>query len=87
MNNNLTGLFAIHFVSNWAVLKLKIMPTTVVLHQLDELAHGESKNEILLDTKLNTELHIIAKSDRTIIRLPYGNKFNVVDGMIIIYEK
>jgi predicted choloylglycine hydrolase len=63
------------------------MPTTVALHQLDELAHGESKNEILLDTKLNTELHIIAKSDRTIITFPYGNKFDIVDGMIIIHEK
>jgi len=63
------------------------MATTVALHQLDELAHKESKSEILLDTKLNTELHIIAKSDRTIIILPFGNKFDIVDGMIIIHEK
>ena len=63
------------------------MATRVALHQLDELSHEESKNEILLDTKLNTELHIIAKNDRTIITLPYGNKFDIVDGRIIIHEK
>ena len=63
------------------------MATTVALHQLYELAHGDSKNEILLDTSLNTELHIIVKEDRTIIRLPYGNKFDIVDGMIIIHDK
>ena len=63
------------------------MPTTVALHQIEDLAHGDSKNEILLDTKLNTELHIIAKGDTTIIRLPYGNKFDIIDGLIIIHEK
>lgn len=63
------------------------MPRTVALHQLDDLAHGESKNEILLDTNLNTELHIIAKSDITIIRLPYGNNAHIVEGMIVIHEK
>ena len=64
-----------------------IMPTTVALHQLENLAHGESKNEILLNTKLNTELHIIVQSDRTVIRLPFGNLFVIVDGMIVILEK
>jgi len=63
------------------------MPTLVRKYDLHELAHKESKNEILLDAKLNTELHIIAKSDRTIIRLPFGNKFDLIDGMIIIHEK
>ena len=63
------------------------MPTTVSLHNLQDLARGESKKEILLDTKLNTGLHIIAKDDSTIIRLPYGNKFDIIDGMIVIYEK
>ena len=63
------------------------MPTLVSKHDLYELAHEESKSEMLLETKLNTELHIIAKSDRTIIKLPFGNKFDLVDGMIIIHEK
>jgi len=62
------------------------MPTTVALHQLDELAHGESKNEILLDTTTRTELHIIVKSGETIIKLPFGNKFDIIDGMIIIHD-
>lgn len=63
------------------------MPYTVSLHQLEDLAKAESKNEILLATSLNVELHIIAKSDRTIITLPFGNKFDIVDGQIIIHEK
>lgn len=63
------------------------MPTLVSKYDLHELAHEESKNEILLDAKLKTELHIISKSDRTIIKLPFGNKFDLVDGMIIIHEK
>lgn len=63
------------------------MAYTVTLHQLSDLAKGDAKNEILLDTKLNTELHITAKEDKTIISFPYGNKFDVIDGQIIIYEK
>lgn len=62
------------------------MPTLAKKYEIDELSHEESPREIFLDTKLNTELHIIAKSDRTIIRLPFGNKFDLVDGMIIIHE-
>jgi hypothetical protein len=62
------------------------MPTTVALHQISDLSHGESKDEIILETKLNTELHIIAKEDSTIIRLPFGNKFDIIDGIIIIHE-
>ncbi len=63
-----------------------IMPTRVALHQLEDLSHEESSNEIFLDTKLNTELHIRVKTDRTIIMFPFGNKFDIVDGMIIIHE-
>jgi len=63
------------------------MPNTVAVHQLQVLAHGDSKNEILLDTRLNTELHIIVQGTETVIRLPYGNKFDIVDGCIIIHEK
>lgn len=63
------------------------MPYTVSLHQIKDLAKAESKNEILLDTKLNTELHITVEEDRTIISFPYGNKFDVINGRIIIHEK
>ena len=61
--------------------------TTVSLYQIGYLSHGESKDEIILETKLNTELHIIAKEDSTIIRLPFGNKFDIIDGNIVIHEK
>lgn len=63
------------------------MATKVALHQISGLSHGTSKDEIILGTKLNTELHIIVKDDRTIIQLPYGNRFDVIDGCIIIHEK
>lgn len=63
------------------------MPYTVTLHQIEDLAKGDAKNEILLDTKPNTELRIIVKENETIITFPYGNKFDVIDGCIIIHEK
>jgi len=63
------------------------MPRQVRVHQLTDLSHDESKNEILLNTKQNTELGIIAEEDRTVIWLPFGNKFDIIDRRIIIYEK
>jgi len=63
------------------------MPTEVNLHQLYDLADEQSQSEILLETNINTELHIIAKSDRTIIALPFGNKPEIIDGYIVIHEK
>lgn len=63
------------------------MPRTVSLHQIEDLAKAESKNEILLKTRINTELHIITENERTIIKFPFGNKFDIVDGCIIIHEK
>jgi hypothetical protein len=63
------------------------MPTTVALHQLIDLAHGESKNEILLDTSINTELHIIKQGDKTIITFPYGNEFYISGRSIVIKDK
>lgn len=63
------------------------MPRTVRMHTLQDLANEETNNEILLETNPNTELQIIAKSDQTIIRLPFGNKFDIVGGVIVIHEK
>lgn len=63
------------------------MPRTVTCHTLSELATGSSKGEIILETLINTQLHINAREGVTIIDLPYGNKFDIVDGRIIIYEK
>lgn len=57
---------------------------TVSLHQIGDLAKGESNNEILLETNVNTELHIIASQYQTVIKLPFGNKFDIIDGCIIV---
>ena len=63
------------------------MSTLANKYKISKLSHEESPSEILLDTKLNTELYIVACSDRTLIKLPFGNKFDIVDGIIIIHEK
>ena len=63
------------------------MPTLIKHYTLSELSHKESNNEILIDTKPNTEIHILVAKDRTVIKFPFGNKFDIIDGMIIIHEK
>lgn len=63
------------------------MPITVRVHRINDIAHTETPNEILLDTQLNTELHIISQENKTIIKFPYGNRFDIIDGEIIIHEK
>ena len=60
------------------------MATLVNKYNLTELSHKESKNEILIDTNKNTEIHILEAKDRTVIKFPFGNKFDIIDGMIII---
>jgi len=60
------------------------MNREVSLIQLSDVAHKSTPNEILLETLINTELHIISKENTTIIKLPFGNKFDIVDGIIII---
>lgn len=62
------------------------MPRNVRLHKLSELVNDETTNEILLDTNPSTELHIVAEIHRTIIKLPYGNKFDIIDGCMVIYK-
>ena len=62
------------------------MPRTINNHEIGELSHIETKNEILLDTNPKTELHIISQENKTIIKFPFGNKFEIVDGCIIIHE-
>jgi len=64
------------------------MPTQVRLLILEDLAHKESPNEFFLETQVNTQLYIVSKpSGETIISFPYGNKFDIIDGQIIIHEK
>ena len=60
------------------------MPKQVRLLQIADLAHKETLNQILLDTLDKTELNIYTENDKTIIQLPYGNKFDIIDGRIII---
>ncbi len=60
------------------------MARKVKLHQMSDLS-GET-SEILLDTNIKTELHIIENAGRTIIRLPFGNKFDIIDGTIVIHD-
>lgn len=59
---------------------------SVMIHQLDELAHEDSKNEILLDTKPHTRIHIATQNNKTIIKLPFGNRFDIVNEVIIIHK-
>lgn len=63
------------------------MPRQVNLYKIEELAQKETPNEIFIDTKQNTEIHILVAKDRTVIRFPFGNKFDIIDGLIIIHEK
>lgn len=63
------------------------MARKVNYHQLADLSNTETPNEILLDTKTNTELHIIARDDKTVIKLPFGNKYEIIYGCIVIHEK
>lgn len=61
------------------------MARQINLHQLKDLANEETPNEILINTKPKTEIHILAANDRTVIKLPFGNRFDIIDGLIIIY--
>lgn len=63
------------------------MAKTVTLHQIDDLSGEQCNNEILLQTNINTELHIIAQEEQTIITFPFGNKFDIKDGYIIVHSK
>lgn len=63
------------------------MAKTISLHQIEDLATAECKDAILLQTNIKTELHIIKTEKKTIIKLPFGNKFDIVDNCIVIHEK
>lgn len=59
---------------------------TVNQHTITELAHEETPNEIFLKANKQTQLHVIKKPNATIIKFPYGNKFDIIDGNIIIHK-
>lgn len=60
------------------------MAKTVNIHDLHDLS--SAKDEILLSTNLNTELHIVRQGENTLIKFPFGNKFDIIDGIIYIKE-
>ena len=68
-----------------AVNKTK-MPKNVNLHRLTDLSNIETINEILLDTRPQIELHIISEVERTVIKFPFGNKIEIVDGCLIVHD-
>jgi hypothetical protein len=59
---------------------------TVSHHQMVDLIKTDC-DEILLQTSPKIELHIIKQTEKTIIKFPFGNKFDIVDGCIIIHER
>ena len=64
------------------------MPKQIAFHELKSLAIVESPNEIVLSTQNKTVLSIDTNDKRkTVISLPYGNKFDIVAGNIIIHDK
>lgn len=60
------------------------MPKDVALHDIGDLSLTDSKNEVILRTNEDTELYIVVVSNKTLIKLPFGNKFDIVDNVIII---
>jgi hypothetical protein len=62
------------------------MPRNVNLHRLTDLSNIETINEILLDTRPQIELHIISEVEQTVIKFPFGNKIEIVDGCLIVHD-
>ena len=63
------------------------MPRSVRVHQLSDLSNEECPNEVFIDVNQNTQLHISVDKHETVIWLPYGNSFDIIDGKIIIHDK
>jgi hypothetical protein len=63
------------------------MEKTVTLYQIEDLAKGTAGNEIILETGLNIELHIVSDMSGTTIMLPYENRVDIINGEIIIRPK
>ena len=62
------------------------MPRTINCHKITDLSHEETQSEIILQSNKKLELHIISTENQTVIRFPFGNKFDIIDGIIIIHE-
>ena len=62
------------------------MPYTANVHTVEELAHIESPHEVIIKPNNGTDLFIKCNDRQTLITLPFGNKFDIVDGAIIIHS-
>lgn len=59
------------------------MAETRNMHTLQDLSNNQM--DIFLETCANTELRIyLSKDGRTVIKFPFGNKFDLIGGDIII---
>ncbi len=65
------------------------MPVKIAVHTIEELAHKESENEFLLDALRNTRLHIVKMPNarKVIINFPFGNRFELIKGTLVIHER
>ena len=63
------------------------MPSKINGHDLRELSHEETSNEVLINTQSSTTVHIRTELTLTVIRFPFGNKFEIDGDEIIIHSR
>jgi len=63
------------------------MPTTLNKYLIEELATQEIPNEVIIEATKQIQIAILEAKDRVVISFPLGNKFDIIDGKIIIYNK
>lgn len=61
------------------------MPTKVNLYGIGELAHKESPNMIMIKAA-GVRLNILEVKDCTVVSFPFGTKFDIINGEIIIHK-
>lgn len=62
------------------------MPAIITI---EELAHSDTPNAILIDCQPSTRIHLEKRNGDTFISFPFGSKFNIInDGRtIVVYDK
>jgi len=63
------------------------MPTTLNKYLIEELATQEIPNEVIIEATKQIQIAILEAKDRVVISFPLGNKFDIIDGKIIIFNK
>lgn len=56
-------------------------------YDLNELSHGDSINQVMIKTDKSTVINITQAKDRTVISFNRGEKFDIIDGNIIIHNR